>query len=175
MDRLPKGLQAAYETIYSDISSQPGGKPDVAFSAFKILMCSWRPLSPAEMVIAATQDVDEDFCIEQDVDIGYVLDAYHNLMVVADGHGDNSRKLEGEYLKGDSSDAAAEIFGSTAICRFAHLSVREFFEQNHWSLAEAHAHMACVCLRTLLRLQWGGIRVSHHGSSDGTPQQEKWR
>ncbi|RMZ87273.1 hypothetical protein DV736_g5503, partial [Chaetothyriales sp. CBS 134916] len=62
-----------------------GIKRDVAFSVVKILMCSWRSLSPAEMVIAAAQDTHKEFYLDPDVDIDYILDACHNEVVVADG------------------------------------------------------------------------------------------
>lgn len=178
LDKLPRGLEAAYHKIYHEIASQPNGKQNVAFAAFKILMCSWRPLSPEEMVIAATQDVDDDFCNEQDVDIDYVLDACHNFMVISDGLPERGRELQEEtetdtieivvaeqsYMSTPSSryrlrpildGLETAVTKTNTICRFAHLSVREYLELHQWSIAEANAYMACICLRTLLRLQWG--------------------
>lgn len=176
LDRLPRGLEAAYHKIFGDISSQAGSKRDVAFAVFKILMCSWRPLSPEEMAIAATQVVGEDFCIDPDVDIAYVRDACHNFMVVADGLPEASaateqqeidddrdaKKQKVQLMDGPSSKYRMKVVDlgsskrtySNAICRFSHLSVREYLELHHWSIAEANAFMACICLQTILRLQW---------------------
>ncbi|KAF7562204.1 hypothetical protein G7046_g1935 [Stylonectria norvegica] len=195
LDKLPKGLEAAYTKIYTSISSQAGSRRSIALSAFKVLMCSWRPLSPAEMVIAATQDANEDFRIDPDVDIDYVLDACRNFMVVADGlpdrllHDDdndnndskqeqqaNNTKFHEEYRfepiieHGDKDEVSAgnAAVKPNSICRFAHLSIREYFELHHWSIAEANAHMACICLRTLLRLRWDGLPLEDDETSDAS-------
>ncbi|KAH8737409.1 hypothetical protein BGZ61DRAFT_15456 [Ilyonectria robusta] len=167
LDRLPRGLEAAYKNIYSNIDSQEGSKREVAFLVFKILMCSWRPLSPAEMVIAATQNIEEDFYLDPDVDIDYILDACHNLVVLADGLLErflDPKKSKREYTDLPNSKYKRKLpqganirTESNAICRFSHLSVREYLELHHWSLAEANAFMACICLRTLIRLQWDDV------------------
>lgn len=174
LDRLPRGLEAAYHKIFGDINAQAGSKRDVALAVFKILMCSWRPLSPEEMVIAATQIPSETFCLDPDVDIAYVRDACHNFMVVADGLPEASAAAEQQEIEDDKeakkpkvqySDAPSSKYRmrvvdemaskptySNAICRFSHLSVREYLELHHWSIAEANAFVACICLRTVLRL-----------------------
>ncbi|OAA82015.1 Ankyrin repeat-containing domain protein [Akanthomyces lecanii RCEF 1005] len=174
LDKLPRGLEAAYHKIFSDINAQAGSKRDVALAVFKILMCSWRPLSPEEMVIAATQFPSETFCLDPDVDIAYIRDACHNFMVVADGLPEASAAAEQQEIEDDKeakkpkvqySDAPSSKYRmrvvdetaskptySNAICRFSHLSVREYLELHHWSIAEANAFVACICLRTILRL-----------------------
>lgn len=132
-------------------------------------------LSPEEMVIAATQMPDQDFCLDPDVDIAYVRHACHNFMVVSDGLPETSAAAELQELEDDNnakkpkaqmadapfSKYRMRVVGealpatgtySRSICRFAHLSVREHLELRHLSIAEANAFMACISLRTLLRL-----------------------
>ncbi|OAR05768.1 hypothetical protein LLEC1_02434 [Akanthomyces lecanii] len=179
LDKLPRGLEAAYHKIFGDINAQAGSKRDVALAVFKILMCSWRPLSPEEMVIAATQIPSEAFCLDPDVDIAYIRDACHNFMVVADGLPEASAAAEQQEIEDDKeakkpkvrySDAPSSKYRmrvvdemaskpsySNAICRFSHLSVREYLELHHWSIVEANAFVACVCLRTILRLSQDGL------------------
>ncbi|ESU18163.1 hypothetical protein FGSG_11438 [Fusarium graminearum PH-1] len=85
LDGLPKGLEAAYDKIYGQISDLTGSKKSIAFAAFQIVMVSQRPLHPFELAIAAAQHSDRNFILDQDVDIEYVLEACQNLLVVADG------------------------------------------------------------------------------------------
>jgi ankyrin repeat protein len=143
-------------------------------------MCSWRPLSPFELVIAVTQDPESDFTIDDDVDIDYVLSACQNFVVVADGQpnrhsthaeapatnsprAERSHLPDGGYKAVNVSDAKeAEISSRlkshlrSSVCRFSHLSVREYLETHHWTVSEANTFAACICLRTLLCLQLDG-------------------
>ena len=162
LNQLPTGLKASYDNIHQQISNQKGGKADIAFAAFKILMCSWRPLSPSELVVAVVQDPEVGFLIDDDVDIDYVLDACHNLVVVA-GNPEASEgignKLIGAKLHymGDYTfkeiENSKKAVNSISICRFSHLSVQEYLEDHHWTIQEANEFMAGICLRTLLCLR----------------------
>ncbi|CAG1994213.1 unnamed protein product [Fusarium graminearum] len=173
LDGLPKGLEAAYDKIYGQISDLTGSKKSIAFAAFQIVMVSQRPLHPFELAIAAAQHPDRNFILDQDVDIEYVLEACQNLLVVADGSQERDvtavptadPDLQG-YLKQEVK--ATHTSGSMAvwennigvtkdsICRFAHLSVQEYLETKHWSSAQAHEMMAGICLQTLLCLKLPG-------------------
>ncbi|QPC63094.1 hypothetical protein HYE67_005325 [Fusarium culmorum] len=139
LDGLPKGLEAAYDKIYGQISDLTGSKKSIAFAAFQIVMVSQRPLHPFELAIAAAQHPDHKFILDQDIDIEYVLEACQNLLVVADGSQERDvtavptmdSNLQG-YLKQEVK--ATQTSGSMAvwennigvtkdsICRFAHLS-----------------------------------------------------
>ncbi|KAM0412857.1 hypothetical protein ACHAPD_007905 [Fusarium lateritium] len=169
LDGLPKGLEAAYDKIYAQISNQTGSKRNIAFAAFQIVMVSQRPLHPFELAIAAAQDPSHEFILDKDVDIGYVLEACQNLLVVSDGSQERNvltvpiaeTNLQGylkEEIKVTRSSASIAVWENVigvtkdSICRFAHLSVQEYLETRHLSSIEAHAMMAGICLRTLLCL-----------------------
>ena len=109
LGKLPKSLKEAYDEIYTTIQAQEGSMPDIANRAFQWVMCSYRPLSPKELVAAVCQDPDKDDVEDIDIDINIVLSACQNLLVVD----------ENRY-----------------VCRFAHLSVQEYFEQYHWKSSE---------------------------------------
>lgn len=95
LDKLPMGIQAAYDIIYHSISAQPGSKRDVAFATFKLLMCSWRPFSAYEITIAAAQDPESDFHVDSDVDIDYILSACQNFVIITDGEHDSTSLRDG--------------------------------------------------------------------------------
>jgi ankyrin repeat protein len=135
LQSLPKGLKKAYDEIYNNIQSREGSAGEIATRAFQWLMCSWRPLHPEELVLAVYQDPAGDFEFEADFDIDYVLEACHNLIVVA-----HEARRKGEEEDGTNYNL---------VCRFSHLSVQEYFEQNHWSRDDCHTIAACTCLRYL--------------------------
>ncbi|KAJ4856183.1 ankyrin repeat domain-containing protein [Trichoderma breve] len=173
LHQLPRGLEAAYDKILQNISNQNGSQKDVAFAAFKIVMVSRRPLSPYELVAAVVQDPEMDFCIDGDVDIDYLLEVCHNLLVVTDGSLEKPVDAEHELLRADytvmggyqyqkvddprnssrpvkTTRSGTTLIGPSSICRFSHLSVQEYLESKHWSTHESEAFMAGICLRTLL-------------------------
>jgi ankyrin repeat protein len=135
LQSLPKGLKKAYDEIYNNIKSHEGSAGEIATRAFQWLMCSWRPLHPEELVLAVYQDPAGDFEFEVDIDIDYILEACHNLIVVAH----------------ESRNGSSDEGGTThsLVCRFSHLSVQEYLEQNHWSKDDCHTIAACTCLRYL--------------------------
>ncbi|OCK73447.1 hypothetical protein K432DRAFT_340288, partial [Lepidopterella palustris CBS 459.81] len=121
LGKLPSDLKNAYDEIYSTIQNQLGSQPEIANRAFQLVMCSYRPLFAAELVAAVCQDPDSDEPKGVDIDIHFVLHACRNLLVVD------------ERLNS---------------CRFAHLSVQEYFE-DHWSAHQANGLVARVCLSLL--------------------------
>ncbi|MCJ1271985.1 hypothetical protein MMC22_011891, partial [Lobaria immixta] len=123
LGKLPKDLKTAYEELYSQIQSQEESAPMIANRAFQWIMCSCRPLSPAELVAAVCQDPDTDEIDEVDIDIKVVLGACQNLLVV-------DQEL--------------------SVCRFSHLSVQEYFETYHWNSCETDCLVGKVCLSLLL-------------------------
>ncbi|KAF5713143.1 ankyrin repeat-containing protein [Fusarium globosum] len=191
LDGLPKGLEAAYDKIYDQISNQIGSKRDIAFAAFKVVMASRRPLHPFELAIAVAQHPSHEFILDQDVDIAYVLEACQNLLIFTDGseeRGIASEIKKEPYLGGylykevdNIRSSPAKViwehkFGVTkdSICRFAHLSVQEYLETKHWSSTEAHDFLAGICLRTLLCLSLPG-ETERGGEVDcETDEEEDW-
>ncbi|GKU08491.1 hypothetical protein FLAG1_11389 [Fusarium langsethiae] len=183
LDGLPKGLEATYDEIYAQITNQTGSKRSIAFTAFQIVMVSHRPLHPFELAIAAAQHPSKGFILDQDVDIGYVLEACHNLLVIADGSQErdvDTMPMEEISLQGYLKEKVKVTRTSTSmaawendigvtkdsICRFSHLSVQEYLETKHWSSAEANTTMAGICLQTLLSLRLHG---ELENEEEGTP------
>jgi ankyrin repeat domain-containing protein 50 len=123
LGKLPKDLKATYEEIFTTIKNQDEGKPDIAVRAFKWVMCSARPLSPRELVVAVCQDPETDGPdeVDADIDIDFIFSACQNLLDLKEN--------------GD-------------VVLFAHLSVREYFEE-HWGASEADNLVAKVCLSLL--------------------------
>jgi ankyrin repeat protein len=85
-------------------------------------MCSYTPLTPTELVAAVCQDPEMDAIDCVDIDMGFVLAACHNLLMV-------DQELR--------------------VCRFSHLSVQEYFENHYWSQSQANSLVAKVCLSLL--------------------------
>jgi ankyrin repeat protein len=121
LGKLPEGLEKAYDEIFGQIRKKLGSQSTIAQRAFQWLMCSAKPIRPEELVVAVCQDAEKDSFIEPYVDIGFVLKACDNLLIV---------DLEG-------------------ICRFSNLSVQEYLEENVWTTSQANAHVAKVCLVAL--------------------------
>ena len=119
LGKLPESLKKAYDEVYETIQAQKGSKPDIANRAFQWMMCSFRPLSPEELVAAVCQDPDNDEPEDVHINIYVVLSACQNLLDVDEnGH----------------------------VCRFAHLSVQEYFEEHHWNSSQTNGLVAKVCL-----------------------------
>jgi ankyrin repeat protein len=122
LGKLPIGLRNAYDEIYMAIQNQEGSLPEIANRAFQWVMCSCEPLSPSTLIAAVCQDPEDDGPQPVDIDIDIVLDACHNLL-----------SLDSELN----------------VCRFAHLSVQEYFEQHRWSTSLANGLVGKVCLLLL--------------------------
>ena len=119
LGKLPEGLKKAYDEVYETIQAQKGSKPDIADRAFQWIMCSFRPLSPEELVAVVCQDPDNDELEDVHINIYVVLSACQNLLDVDEnGH----------------------------VCRFAHLSVQEYFEEHHWNSSQTNGLVAKACL-----------------------------
>ncbi|KAI1751902.1 hypothetical protein F4782DRAFT_531142 [Xylaria castorea] len=119
---LPRGIKGAYDKIYDDIQDREGSASKIADRAFQFLMCSWKPLNPEILTGLIAWDLnmpdwDADRC---PISIDYVLDVCRNLVVVT---------------------------AESNICRFAHLSVQEYFEQHHWSREHVNILMSRICLK----------------------------
>ncbi|KAI1740272.1 hypothetical protein F4680DRAFT_448032 [Xylaria scruposa] len=119
---LPRGIKGAYDKIYHEIQDREGSASKIANRAFQFLMCSWRPLNPEILTGLIAWDLkmpdwDANRC---PISIDYILDVCRNLVVVNP---------------------------ESNICRFAHLSVQEYFEQHHWSREHVNILMSQICLQ----------------------------
>ncbi|KAK9849324.1 hypothetical protein MYU51_014595 [Penicillium brevicompactum] len=125
LGKLPKDLEAAYEEIYSEIVNEPRRKALVD-RACKWVMGSCTPLTSDELLSAVHIDADgSSIKSEERFNESELLDRCNNLLV---------------------------IDPQTHLWRLSHLSVREYFERNHWGLQELHAHAAKVCLKLLIEI-----------------------
>jgi hypothetical protein len=141
LGKLPKDLKTAYDNIYTEIKEDET-IAEIANRAFQWVMGSVRPLSAAELVAAICQDPEKDTLEPVDTVMDDVLGACRNLLVV-------DPKLD--------------------VCRFSHLSVREYFEEHHWTTSYAIGQVEKVCLLVLHSTDnWERYYYSHrHGCCDG--------
>jgi ankyrin repeat protein len=141
LGKVPKDLTATYNEIYTAINTQDGSKPDVANKAFQWLISSVEPLQADALVAAVCQDTHTDEPQLVDIDIGFVVDACRNLVVV----------------------------DQLSICRFSHLSVQEYFEEQHpWITDQANGLIAKVYL--LLLNYTGNCEADHSDDETGQPK-----
>ncbi|KAK6082585.1 hypothetical protein SCUP515_02340 [Seiridium cupressi] len=125
LGRLPDTLKSAYDEIYHKIQAQHEYDQSLANRAFKWVMCAHTPLSSEELLSAIRLDSEgESFDVSDEVNEYQLLHLCNNLLVL-----DSQRK----------------------VWRFSHLSVTEYFEQNHWDLLTAQCCVAKVCLKLLIK------------------------
>ncbi|OCL11473.1 hypothetical protein AOQ84DRAFT_386815, partial [Glonium stellatum] len=124
LGKLPIGLKGAYQEIYGKIAARNEHEKVLADRAFMWVMCSCKPLNSDELLGAIRLDQHNDtFSLADEIDEDLMLDLCSNLLVI-----DSQRK----------------------VWRFSHLSVTEYFEENHWDLREAHCYAAKTCLSLLI-------------------------
>ncbi|KAK9773016.1 putative NACHT domain-containing protein [Seiridium cardinale] len=125
LGRLPNTLKSAYDEIYHKIQAQHKYDQSLANRAFKWVMCARMPLSSEELLSAIRLDPEgESFDVSDEVNESQLLHLCNNLLVL-----DSQRR----------------------VWRFSHLSVTEYFEQNHWGFYTAHCCVAKVCLKLLIK------------------------
>lgn len=121
LGHLPVGLQQTYEDIMNVIKAQDGSKPQIALKTFKWIVGSVNKPHKDVLLDAVCQDPDTDTIAPRDIDVDYVLGACQNLVSIdTDGY-----------------------------CNFTHLSVREYFEEHVFSLADSQDLVLSISLRTL--------------------------
>ncbi|KAF8537917.1 hypothetical protein BDD12DRAFT_911128 [Trichophaea hybrida] len=121
LGQLPEDLEKAYDEIMNRIEAQRGRAPQIAKRAFLWVMCSRKPLKPRDLIIAVCQDPETEATNIVDIDINFVLEACHNLLMI----------------------------DQSGVCRFSHLSVQEYLETRRYSNSQAHTLAGTVCLRLL--------------------------
>ncbi|KAJ0120568.1 hypothetical protein J7T55_015297 [Diaporthe amygdali] len=142
--KLPDSLEKTYEEIYQRAASDPDER-NLLDRAVRWVMCSARPLTTDELVLAISQDSDSDEVMpqRQDVDEELILELCHNLLCldVLDVSHDGSID---DRLNDDEGK-------SQPVWRLAHQAVAEFFEGSiccNYDLA--HFEVGKVCLMVLL-------------------------
>lgn len=122
LGRLPPKLQQLYLEIYSRLINQPGeAGQSIVRNVLKWLLCARRQMKNYEFRIAVAGNL---FLRPEDLEKEHILDLCQNLVIFDDG---------------------LDVF------RFAHLSVREFLEQQpEYNQNSCHALAAEVCMLQLM-------------------------
>ncbi|KAI1348196.1 hypothetical protein F5Y01DRAFT_307013 [Xylaria sp. FL0043] len=121
LGKLPADLKAAYDEIYEGIKLRHGNDRALADNAFRWVMCAEEPLSSLQLLSALRINSEDDtFRLSESLNESQLLHLCSNLLVI-----DSQRK----------------------VWRFSHLSVAEYFEENHWSRRKAHSYAAKVCIK----------------------------
>ncbi|KAI1271482.1 hypothetical protein F5Y07DRAFT_404328 [Xylaria sp. FL0933] len=121
---LPADLKIAYDEIYKNIIARDRHDKALADRAFKWVACSFGPLTSETLISAIRLDSDTTaLALSNPITESQLLHLCNNLLVIDSQRG---------------------------VWRFSHLSVREYFEANHWDLRTAHCHAASVSLKSLL-------------------------
>lgn len=134
LGRLPTSLKSAYEEIYNKVQARHKLDRSLADRALIWVMGARYPLESETLLSAIRLDTDSDtFDLSEKISESQLLHLCNNLLVL---------------------DSQQNVW------RFSHLSAREYFEENHCGLYEAHSHIAKVCLKILLE--------THKKSKDGS-------
>ncbi|KAH6714543.1 ankyrin repeat-containing domain protein [Leptodontidium sp. MPI-SDFR-AT-0119] len=123
LGKLPTGLKATYDEIYGKKAQNKHDKA-LADRALMWVMCAYKPLSSEELLSAIRLDPKDTICLAGKITESQLLHLCNNLLVL-----DSQRN----------------------VWRFSHLSVTEYFEENHWGLRLAHYYAAKVCLGLLIK------------------------
>jgi hypothetical protein len=109
LGKLPKGLKDTYSVIWDDILAESGTGPSIAKVALMWIFCACRPLPPDELAKMVSR-----YCFKtlpSSINIDIVLKCCHNLLILDD---------------------------QLNTVRFAHLSVLEHLEENHFGKLNAN-------------------------------------
>ncbi|KAJ9218119.1 hypothetical protein DTO166G4_510 [Paecilomyces variotii] len=125
LGKLPTDLKSTYDEIYESIQTKgsKGSETKVAIRAFQWVMGAQTPLSANALLAAVWQEPGNNRVSKPQLDIQFVLNACHNLLV---------------------------IDPVTRRCYFAHLSIREYFEENYPLIGQPHIVLTKVCLLLLI-------------------------
>jgi ankyrin repeat protein len=144
LGKLPGDLNATYDEIYNEIKHKDEHDRALADRAFMWVMCACKPLSSEELISAIRLDSEKDiFDLSDKITESQLLHLCNNLLVI-----DSRRR----------------------VWKFSHLSVTEYFEDNHWGLRQAHCYAAKICLRLLMETykepRTGSVDRLGHGHDD---------
>ncbi|KAJ8122088.1 hypothetical protein ONZ43_g1624 [Nemania bipapillata] len=116
LGKLPPDLKTAYDEIYDKVKSHHKHDRVLADNAFKWVAAACKPLASDTLLPAIRLDSQQvAFHLSGSISESQLLHLCNNLLVL---------------------DSKLKVW------RFSHLSVIEYFETNHWNLAEAHGEAA---------------------------------
>lgn len=148
LGKLPRGLKATYDEMYGKIQARNKYDKALADRAFMWVMCAYQPLSSEELLSAIRLDPDDTTFLAGRFSESQLLYLCNNLLVL-----DSQRK----------------------VWRFSHLSVTEYFEENHWRVQDGHCHAAKICLGLLTEKykESGSESLDNLSKKDGILNQEQ--
>lgn len=122
LGKLPRGLKETYSKIFHTILAYQDRSKLLTMRTLKWVMCARRPLSPAELIMAISVDLDNNIAQPPSLDKETILRFCNNLVIW---------------------DCELDVL------RFSHLSVQEFLEETSFKIADAHSMAAETCLHVL--------------------------
>ena len=132
LGKLPVGLKDTYDEIYRNIQNRDPHDRNLAENAFKLVASARQALDKEDLLRGIQFDSQTD-SFHAAITDSQLLNLCHNLLIF------------------DSE---------TQVWRFSHLSVTEYFEENHWSLLDAHCHTAIVSLKLITLFYKTSVRRS---------------
>lgn len=125
LGKLPGSLEATYHEIWERIQQKPSGGNTFAERAFQWILCSYKPLTTEQLVIAVMLDPDSD--TEDNLQLELTEEAIND--------------LSGGLLK------LERVSTTHGVWRFSHLSVREYLEKHHFRSSQPHLFVGMACLK----------------------------
>ncbi|KAM5526213.1 ankyrin repeat protein [Fusarium oxysporum f. sp. phaseoli] len=142
LSSAPKGLEALYAIIWRQIEQRSQYERQQAKNAIQWVLCALKPLQTGDLSTMMQINPGDDV-------IGPI------------------EKLSDREIQSVCGNLLI-LDKQLRVWRFCHLSAREYIENNHYSMLEAHYHTAVSSLRFLQR----GLRLDSPLSRDGSPPRE---
>lgn len=155
LSKLPNSLNRAYEEIYRSATSDSDERK-ILDRALRWVLCSARPLTTDELLLAVSQDPESGRMVSQiqDLDEEIMLIWTHNFLTL-------------EVNLEDESVEACPVW------RLAHQAVAEFLEESTCCNSSlAHCESGTVCLMILLDT-FGGDTSETHSNTERVFEQDE--
>ncbi|KAK2611771.1 hypothetical protein N8I77_005095 [Diaporthe amygdali] len=166
--KLPDSLEKTYEEIYQMAASDPDER-NLLDRAVRWVMCSARPLTTGELVLAICQDPESGGVVpqRQDVDEELILELCHNLLCLEVSLDDTSDDSSDDSSDDDERKSQLVRRPYQPVWRLAHQAVAAFFEGSvSCSYDIAHYEVGKVCLKVLIDFFGGESARSRDDSDD---------
>lgn len=121
----PRGLKGAYDIVWNQIQDMSKTEKVIAKGALQWVLCAFEPLKTVQLsMLLLLQDDPDEIPTNSSCCEELISSVCGNLLIK------------------DSE---------TKVWRFSHLSAREYVEEHHFPMAEAHSSVATFCLEFLQR------------------------
>ncbi|RKL00716.1 hypothetical protein BFJ68_g12582 [Fusarium oxysporum] len=126
---LPTGLKGAYDVVWNQMQEMSSYEEQLARRALQWVLCAFKPLKTAELSLMMQIDIESG---NTDPNVVFTPETIQSIC--------------GNLLVYDRQ---------SKVWRFSHLSAREYIEKHHYSMLEAHHHVAICSIKLLERyLLW---------------------